>query len=148
MFFADCNTPRSREAVYKCLRGQNPSLREFAIHTVPSLRMEKAVRALPELFDDQFVVAPGYRPGHMRTSGVSNPPTVEHDTTTPALRICDEAAEIFTKLVPPATLRWLDGKVAAAIHPQADAVVEGKQPELEVGRKAWCPDTPNQGAMK
>ena len=53
-FLLRCNTPSSREAIYKCLRGQNSYLRQEALRSIPSLRMEKAVRALPELFDDPF----------------------------------------------------------------------------------------------
>lgn len=36
--------------------GRNPYLREKAINSVPSLRMEKAVRSLPELFDDLYML--------------------------------------------------------------------------------------------
>ena len=84
-FLVRCNTPRSREAVCKCLRGRNPSLQEEAIRSIPSLRMEKAVRTLPELFDDQFILGYSFLT-------VSSPPR----------RVCDEAAETFTKVVPDA----------------------------------------------
>jgi hypothetical protein len=117
-FLGRCNTPRSREAVYKCLRGQNPYLRHKAVRATTALRIEKAIRALPELFDDPFIVAPAYRPGHYGTISDSKPPVVEHDITTPALRICDEAAETFTKLVPDAP--HFDGSTAESQQQSID----------------------------
>ena len=59
-FFVRCNTPRYREAVYKCLSGPNPYLRQEAIRAVPSLHMEKGVHALPELLDDAFILGGSY----------------------------------------------------------------------------------------
>ena len=86
-FLCHCDTPSSREAIYKCLRGQNPYLRERAIRSVPSLRMEKAVRALPDLFDDHFVLEPS---------------SVVNEVRMPILRVCDAAAHAFAKVVPDA----------------------------------------------
>ena len=101
-FLVRCNTPRSRETVCKCLQGQNPYLREEAIHSVPSLRMEKAVRALPELFDDPFVLRGFY---------------TQYDGKTEKLvprRVCDEAAKAFAEVVPDAP-RFV-GSTAAEQH--------------------------------
>jgi hypothetical protein len=53
--------------------------------------MEKAVRALPGLFDDPFVLAGSY------TQYVG-----ETQTTVPPRRVCDEAAKTFTEVVPDA----------------------------------------------
>lgn len=77
-FLLACDTAESREAVYKCLRARDARLRADAVLLVPRMRMEKAVRALPELFDDLFVLS--------RYAGE------------PQLR--DFAAEAFTELVP------------------------------------------------
>ncbi|MGO9107604.1 MAG: hypothetical protein ACLP9L_00080 [Thermoguttaceae bacterium] len=90
-FFVRCNAQSSREAIYKCLSGPNPYLRQEAIRAVPSLHMEKAVRALPEVFDDPFVLAGSHQSGDGKT-----------EWTVPPRRVCDEAAETFTKLVPDA----------------------------------------------
>jgi hypothetical protein len=90
-FLRRCNTPESREAIYKCLRGRNPYLRERAIRSVRWLRMEKAVRALPELFDDPFVLTGSY------TQYVG-----ETQTLVLPRRVCDEAAQAFTEVVPDA----------------------------------------------
>ena len=90
-FLARCNTPRSRETVYKCLQGSNPYLREAAIRSVPSLRMEKAVRALPELFADPFILGGSYTE---YTGNVAR--------TVPPRLVCDEAAETFAQVVPDA----------------------------------------------
>jgi hypothetical protein len=90
-FLVRCNTPQSREAIYKCLSGKNPYLLEKATDSVPSLHMEKAVRALPELFYDPFIVGDSY------TEYIGNVAR-----KVPPRRVCDNAAEIFTKVVPDA----------------------------------------------
>ncbi len=90
-FLVRCDSPSSREAVYKCLSGRNPYLRQEAIRAVPSLRMEKAVRALPDLFDDPFVLGGSYRSYDGSTERI-----------VPPRRVCDEAAETFNKVVPDA----------------------------------------------
>jgi hypothetical protein len=91
LFLQRCNKPRSQETIFKCLGGRNPYLRQEAIRAVPALHMEKAIRALPELFDDPFVLGGSY------TSFVG-----EIKTIVPPRRMCDEAAEAFTELVPDA----------------------------------------------
>jgi hypothetical protein len=90
-FLVRCNAARSREAVYNCLSGRNPYLRERGIYAVPKLRMEKAVRALPGLFDDPFILGGSY------TQYVG-----DEARTVPARRVCDEAAKTFTEVVPDA----------------------------------------------
>lgn len=90
-FFVRCNTQRSRETVYKCLNGRNPYLREKAIAEVPSLHLEKAIRALSDLFDDPFVLCGSYRSYDGKTERI-----------VPPRRVCDEAAETFNKVVPDA----------------------------------------------
>ena len=80
-----------REAVYRCLSGRNPYLRQEAIRAVPRLRMEKAIRALPELFNDPFVLGGSYQSFDGMTERTVSP-----------RRVCDEAAEALTKLVPDA----------------------------------------------
>jgi hypothetical protein len=124
-FLWRCNTPTSREAIYECLRGQNPYLRDRAIRDVPSLRMEKAVRALPELFDDQFVLRLPYIPGstgYVRKVETTVPPKRAYEVPAgaptkaapdvpPPTRVCDEAAEAFTKVVPDAP-RFLSSTAA------------------------------------
>jgi len=91
-FLCRCNTGSSREAVYKCLGGRNPYLRAMAIRSVPSLRMEKAARALPTLFDDPFVLR---GPHYISYDGKT-------ETRVSSQRVCDKAAETFTKVVPDA----------------------------------------------
>ncbi|MEI8376673.1 MAG: hypothetical protein WCJ35_27980 [Planctomycetota bacterium] len=90
-FLIRCKTPRSRETVCKCLSGRNPYLRKRAIGSVPSLRMEKAVFALTELFDDPFVL-----------SGSSAMVIDNALRTVPPTRVCDSAAREFTRVVPDA----------------------------------------------
>ena len=90
-FLRRCNTANSRETIYKCLGAQNPYLRKEAIDSIPSLRMEKAVRALPELFYDPFILGGSYTE---YSGNVAR--------TVPPRRVCDDAAETFTKVVPDA----------------------------------------------
>jgi hypothetical protein len=90
-FLKRCNTPSSRDAIYKCLRGQNHYLRKSAIGAVPSLRMEKAVRALPDLFDVPMVLGRSFTESDANVARAVFP-----------RRVCIEAAETFTKVVPDA----------------------------------------------
>ena len=90
-FLLTCNTPQSRQLIFQCLRGQNPYLRSRAICAVSKLRSEQAVRALPELFDDPFVLCGSY------TQHVGNVAS-----TVPPRQICDEAARSFAELAPDA----------------------------------------------
>lgn len=90
-FLLSCNTPRSRQLIFQCLRGRNPYLRSKAIRLVPKLSCENAVRALPELFDDPFVLSGSY----MQYVG-------NVASRVPPRQICDEAAQKFTELVPDA----------------------------------------------
>jgi len=78
-----------RQAVFRCLRGENSRLRGRAVGFVGELKMEAAVRSLPELFDDPFVLSGSYT-SHQGDATVIVPPR----------QICDAAAEAFTKLVP------------------------------------------------
>jgi hypothetical protein len=92
-FLRRCDTASSRDAIYKCLLGKNPYLRGKALPLVPKLRLEKAVRALPDLFDDQFVLGGSYTEHSIESNIVR---------TVPPRRVCDEAAEAFGKVVPDA----------------------------------------------
>ncbi len=56
---------------------------------MPKLRMEKAVRALPDLFDDPFILSGSY---DSYSGGVGR--------VVPPRQICDDAAETFNELVP------------------------------------------------
>jgi len=90
-FLLSCNTPRCRQLIFQCLRGRNPYLRSKAIRLVPKLCCENAVRALPELFDDPFVLSGSY----MQYVG-------NVASRVPPRQVCDEAAKTFTELVPDA----------------------------------------------
>jgi len=114
-FLGRCNTPSSREAIYKSLHARDPYLREQAIRWVPLLRMEKAVRLLPELFDDRFVLGTPYRPGAVGYVPESKQHTAEQEAAVPSRRVCDEAAEAFTKVVPDAP-RYVESTVAEQQH--------------------------------
>jgi hypothetical protein len=91
------DTAHSRNAIYKCLSGRNPYLRVAAVHVCTALRMENAIRALPELFDDTFVLREGREPADKSAGG-----GYASYGAGPAWRICDEAAFKFTGVVPDA----------------------------------------------
>lgn len=88
-FFSLCATPEAKEMIVKCLDARNPYLRKSAIYKVPGLKMEKAVRKLPELFDDPYVLGGSYQ-------------SAQGDkwVTIPPRQICDAAAEAFNEAVP------------------------------------------------
>jgi hypothetical protein len=138
-FLVRCNTPRSRETVYKCLNGRNPFLRQEAIDAVPSLRMEKAVRALPELLDDPFILVGGsytwYRGNVART--------------VPMRRVCDLAAETFTKVVPDAPR--FDGTTAVTLQASIDKMKQWWKEngsKLKWDEKRGMLVLPKKGVMK
>ena len=87
--------------------------------SVPSLRMEKAVRALPELFDDPFVLYCSYTES---SGNVARLVPTEH--------ICDGAAETFTEVVPDAP--HFDGTTAET---QQQSIEKLKQWWKENGSK-------------
>jgi len=88
-FFSLCGTREAKEMVVKCLNAGNPYLRKSAVYEAPRLKMEKAVRKLPDLFDDPFVLGGSYR----STQG-------GRTVTVPPRQICDAAAKAFNKVVP------------------------------------------------
>ncbi len=106
-FLVRCNTPRSRETVYKCLAGRNPYLRKEAIRAVPSLHLEKAVRALPGLFDDPFVLGGSYTETQGNVTRI-----------VPPRRMCHEAAAVFAQVVPEAP------RFAGSTSPEQQASID------------------------
>jgi hypothetical protein len=98
-FLAECDTPGSRDAVYTCLIGRNPYLRREAIRLSVTHRLEKTIRTLPELFEDQFVLVEARQAEKSSPHAASS---YSNHSAGPAWRVCDEAVAAFLSVAPEA----------------------------------------------